>query len=131
MPVDIGVLSLPHICIRNPELGLVDFRWYNDDPCLCVGRLHFSEDYSAGVSAMKDIIWIFRDFGFWAGAHYCWDSLVVKVSRLISRKPTPKLFEELSDKEARQVAWAFGIYKWNSRQDLNDQWNVFESHTLH
>lgn len=80
---------------------------------------------------MKDVIWVFRDFGFWAGVHYCWDAMVVRVRRLVSRPPSPKRFEDLTDEEARNVVWAFGIYKWNNREELNEQWKVFESHTLH
>ena len=43
------------------------------------------------------------------------------------------MFETLTDEEAQNVAWAFGIYRWTDRKDLNAQWNDMEQrfHTLH
>lgn len=76
---------------------------------------------------MKDIIWIFRSFGFIIGLRFVWDSLV----RKLRRKPAAPIFEDLNDEEARQVAWSFGIFRWSDREDLNQQWNAFEKHTLH
>jgi hypothetical protein len=79
------------------------------------------------IVEMKDIIWIFRSFGFIIGLRFVWDSLV----RKLRRKTQAPIFEELNDEEAQQVAWSFGIFRWIDRQDLNDQWNAIEKHTLH
>lgn len=86
-----------------------------------------SETVSGMRIEMKDIIWVFRSFGFRAGVTFIWDSLVRKLRR---RSAAPS-FEQLTDEEARQVAWAFGIYRWYDREDLNSQWNAFDKHTLH
>jgi hypothetical protein len=86
-----------------------------------------SETRNGRRDDMKDIVWIFRSFGFRAGITFVWDSLV----RKLRRKSSAPIFEELNDEEARQVAWAFGIFRWQDREDLNDQWNAFDKHTLH
>ena len=82
---------------------------------------------SRKVVEMKDIIWIFRSFGFMVGLRFVWDGLV----RKLRRKTQAPIFEDLNDEEARHVAWSFGIFRWTDREDLNDQWNAFEKHTLH
>lgn len=79
---------------------------------------------------MKDVIWVFRSFGFVAGMIFIKDSLL----RLFRKKSKrPRMFETLTDEEAQNVAWAFGIYRWTDRKDLNAQWNDMEQrfHTLH
>lgn len=79
---------------------------------------------------MKDIIWVFRSFGFIAGIIYIKDSFL----RLFRRKRKPaQMFEDLTDEQAQSIAWAFGIYRWTDRKDLNRQWNDFEQrmNTLH
>lgn len=79
---------------------------------------------------MKDIIWVFRSFGFIAGLIFLKDSVV----RLFRKKQKrEQMFEDLTDNQARDVAWAFGIYRWTDREDLNRQWNDFEQrmNTLH
>lgn len=79
---------------------------------------------------MKDIIWVFQSFGFIAGIIFIKDMVV----RRFRKKPKrQQMFEELSDEAARSIAWAFGIYRWTDRKDLNRQWNDLEQrfHTLH
>jgi hypothetical protein len=53
------------------------------------------------------------------------------IKRLLGRAKKPKRFEELSDEEAKQVAWAFGIYRWQDRQDLNEQFGNNDERVLH
>jgi hypothetical protein len=79
---------------------------------------------------MKDAIWVFRSFGFIAGIIYVKDSFL-RLFRKKSKKAN--MFEDLTDEQARNVAWAFGIYRWTDREDLNRQWNDFEQrmNTLH
>lgn len=79
---------------------------------------------------MKEIIWVFRSFGFIAGLIFLKD-VVVRLFRKKSKRP--QLFEDLTDEQARNVAWAFGIFRWADREDLNRQWNEMEQrfHTLH
>ena len=79
---------------------------------------------------MKEIIWVFRSFGFIAGILYLKD----KILRLFRKKSKRvEVFEDLTDEQARNVAWAFGIFRWTDREDLNRQWNEFEKrlNTLH
>lgn len=79
---------------------------------------------------MKDIIWVFRSFGFLAGVIYVKDL----IARLFRKKAkSAQVFEDLTDEQARNVAWAFGIFRWTDREDLNRQWNEFEQriNTLH
>ncbi len=87
---------------------------------------------------MKEAFWVFRSFGLVAGVLFVWHSLLRRLRKIrdfvLRRKPKRhQMFEELSDKEARNVAWAFGIYRWTDRKDLNRQWNEFEKrlNTLH
>ena len=82
---------------------------------------------SGKTANMKDIIWVFRSFGFIIGIRFLWDSLV----RRLQRKKQAPVFQDLTDEEARQVAWAFGIFRWSDREDLNQQWEAIEKHTLH
>lgn len=79
---------------------------------------------------MRDIIWVFRSFGFIAGMTFLKDSFL----RLFRRKnKKQQMFEDLTDEQAEKIAWAFGIFRWTDRKDLNRQWNDFEQqfHTLH
>ncbi len=80
---------------------------------------------------MKDVIWVFRSFGFIAGVKFVWDATNLYFRRLVRREKSPKRFEELTDEEARNVAWAFGIFRWQDRQDLNEQWSRLDDRTLH
>lgn len=79
---------------------------------------------------VKDIIWVFRSFGFIVGCIYLKDAFL-RLFRKKSKKQ--EMFEDLTDEQARDVAWAFGIYRWTDREDLNRQWNDFEQrmNTLH
>jgi len=79
---------------------------------------------------MKEIIWVFRSFGFIAGMIYIKDLILRRFRR---KTKHPQVFENLTDEQARNVAWAFGIYRWSDRKDLNRQWNELEQrfHTLH
>lgn len=86
-----------------------------------------SERISGRVVDMKDVIWAFRSFGFIIGIRFLWDCLV----RRLRRKKSAPVFQELTDEEARQVAWAFGIFRWSDREDLNQQWEAIEKNTLH
>jgi hypothetical protein len=79
---------------------------------------------------MKEVIWVFRSFGFIAGLIYIKDMIL----RLFRKKQKhPQVFEHLTDDQARNVAWAFGIFRWSDREDLNRQWNELEQrfNTLH
>ena len=80
---------------------------------------------------MKDAIWVFKSFGFKAGAIYVVEASVLWVKRLLGLAKKSKRFEDLTDEEARNVAWAFGIFRWQDRQDLNEQFNKFEERVLH
>lgn len=72
-----------------------------------------------------DALWVFKSFGFRAGIKFLWDTFWLKVKRLLKREKV-KRFEDLSDAEAEQAAWAFGIYKWEDRDHLNRIWHNFE-----
>lgn len=84
------------------------------------------------MTNMKDVIWIFKSFGFRAGLLFILGSIGTKFRRLIGRSKKPKKFEELSDEEAREVAAQFGIYPGQTRQMLNYQFKeTNENRTLH
>jgi hypothetical protein len=80
---------------------------------------------------MKDAIWVFKSFGFKAGVLFVVGTITTGIKRLLGRAKKPKRFEELSDEEARQVAWAFGIFQWQDRQDLNDKFGNNDERVLH
>ena len=81
---------------------------------------------------MKDAIWVFKSFGFKAGVLFVLGAIAVRFKRLIGKAKKPKKFEELSDKEAREVAQAFGLSPWQNRATLDDQFNhINEDRTLH
>jgi hypothetical protein len=69
--------------------------------------------------------WVLRSFGLMAAWRYLWDITKLRIKRLFT-KEKPKRFEDLSDAEAEQVAWAFGIHKWDDRDHLNRVWHNFE-----
>jgi hypothetical protein len=73
----------------------------------------------------KDTLWIFRTFGFKAGVRFLWDSIKLFFKRTVKREK-PMKFSELTDAEAEQVAYAFGIHKWEDRDHLNRIWHNFE-----
>lgn len=73
----------------------------------------------------KDSLWIFRTFGFKTGLQFVWDSIKLWLKRKVKREE-PMKFSQLSDAEAEQVAWAFGIYKWDNRDHLNRIWHNHE-----
>jgi vancomycin permeability regulator SanA len=80
---------------------------------------------------MKDAYWVFKSFGFKAGILFVVGATTMGIKRLLGRAKKPKRFEELSDEEAKQVAWAFGIYRWQDRQDLNEQFGNNDERVLH
>lgn len=81
---------------------------------------------------MKDVIWVFKSFGFKAGILFIIGAIATKTKRLLGRSKKPKKFEELSDEEARQVAAQFGIYPGQTRHMLNYHFNEQnENRTLH
>jgi len=69
---------------------------------------------------------VFQTFGFWAGVRYLWDTTALKIRRALGREPLPLRFEDLTDDQAEKVAWAFGIFRWDSRKHLNQIWSHFE-----
>lgn len=77
------------------------------------------------VSIMKDAKWIFQSFGIRAGLRYVWDTLCLRVKRLVKREEVTR-FEDLTDEQAEKVAWAFGLHKWDDRDHLNRIWHNFE-----
>ena len=80
---------------------------------------------------MKNVFWVFQSFGFRAGIRYVWDAFWLKMRRLFRLSPKPMKFEDLTDEQAEKVAWAFGLYQWEDREDLNKKWVHFENQTLH
>ena len=83
------------------------------------------------VSVMKDALWVFKSFGIKAGILFMAGAVAMKFKRLFGLAKKPKRFEELSDEEAKQVAWAFGIFQWQDRQDLNEKIGNNDERTLH
>ena len=79
---------------------------------------------------MKNFVWILKEFGIVAALVYLWHSLLREVGRLFHREHI-KRFEELSDEEAKQVAYCMGIYRWRDREELNEIWKEFDGRTLH
>lgn len=73
----------------------------------------------------RDALWIFKSFGVVAWIRFLWDSLKLRIKRLVKREKVTR-FEDLSDTEAEAAALAFGIYKWDDRAHLNRIWHNFE-----
>lgn len=69
--------------------------------------------------------WVLRSFGLMAGIRYLWDMTKLRIKRLVTKEKV-KRFEDLSDEEAEQVAWAFGLHQWDNRDHLNRVWKNFE-----
>ena len=72
---------------------------------------------------------IAKDFGIIAAIRYLWDTMWLKVRRRFRRERIIR-FEDLTDQEARQVAWAFGLYSFDDRVQLNREWEKLDR-TLH
>jgi hypothetical protein len=79
------------------------------------------------MASVKTILWVYRSFGFRAAILYVKDVILVGLRRLGGEEVAPR-FEDLTDAEARDVANAFGIYRWYDRDDLNRQWYELERH---
>jgi len=77
------------------------------------------------MNFFHDASWVFKSFGFLPGIQFVLNGAWVNLKRLFV-KETEQKFEDLTDEEAQACAWAFGIFKWEDREDLNRQWKLFE-----
>lgn len=72
---------------------------------------------------IRDSWWVTRNWGLLAGSKFFWNTTIRNLKQLFHKEEDLPRFEDLTDEEAQNCAWAFGLYKWESREDLNRQWN--------
>lgn len=65
---------------------------------------------------MKDVLWVFRSFGFKLGVRYCWDALCLGVRRKLGLSPKPIDFSGLSFEDI---------------EDMKETLNGTDNRTLH